>query len=50
MRVENDFLMRARHFKSKNNERISIFRALAHTSFISDNVIRLSRKDLDASA
>ena len=50
VRVEKDFLIRARHFKGKsqgNGGRVSIFRALAHTSFVSNNVIRLTRESLD---
>lgn len=53
IRVENDFLIRARHFRSKsqaNGGRISMFRALVHTSFVADNVIRLTTKDLDGAS
>jgi hypothetical protein len=54
-RVENDFLVRVRHFRSKTTSsgkagRISIFRAFAHTSFIADNVMRLTKANLDISS
>ena len=49
VRVENDILVRARHFKSKK-ERVSMFRALVHTSFVADNVIRLTAADLDGAS
>jgi hypothetical protein len=45
-RVENDILIRFRHFKS-NHARVSMFRASVHTSFVVDNVIRLTRDELD---
>jgi len=44
--VENDILIRFRHFKN-NQARVSMFRASVHTSFVQDNVIRLHRDDLD---
>jgi len=44
--VENDFLIRCRHFKG-NDQRKSMFRASLHTSFVVDNVIRLTKNDLD---
>ena len=52
VRVENDILIRARHLRTKaaisgSEGRVSMFRALIHTSFVSDNVIRLTAKDLD---
>ena len=47
--MENDFLVRLRHFHQKR-KRISVFRAYAHTSFVSDNVMRLTREDLDVSS
>ena len=47
VRVENDFLIRARHFKGGPKGRISIFRAFAHTSFVTNNVMRLHYSDLD---
>jgi hypothetical protein len=47
VRVENDFLVRARHFKGGPKGRVSIFRAFAHTSFVNNNVMRLQRCDLD---
>lgn len=48
VRVENDFLLRMRHFRGKNQKsRISMFRALCHTSFVQDNMIRLTQADLD---
>ena len=46
MRVENDFLIRSRHFKNQS-DRTSMFRAFIHTSFVVDNIIRLQRNDLD---
>jgi hypothetical protein len=49
VRLENDFLVRLRHFHQKG-KRISVFRAYAHTSFIADNVMRLTRDDLDVSS
>ena len=45
-RVENDFLIRCRHFES-NQSRVSMFRATIHTSFIVDNLLRLEREELD---
>eukprot|EP00347_Sterkiella_histriomuscorum_P007642 403348134 len=45
-RVENDILLRFRHFRS-NQSRISMFRATVHTSFAANNVIRLTRDELD---
>ena len=52
VRVENDILIRARHLRTKaalsgSEGRVSMFRALIHTSFVADNVIRLTAKDLD---
>ena len=49
VRVENDFLIRMRHFHSKG-QRMSVFRSYAHTSFVADNVMRLTRADLDVSS
>lgn len=46
VRVENDFLIRARHYKSRH-ERTSLFRALVHTSFVANNVLRLTADVLD---
>jgi len=46
VRVENDILIRARHFKTRH-ERISLFRALVHTSFVANNVVRLTADQLD---
>ena len=46
LRVENDILIRFRHFKS-NQQRVSMFRAMVHTSFASENILRLNRDDLD---
>ena len=45
-RVENDILIRFRHFKS-NQAKISMFRASIHTSFAVDNIIRLTKDELD---
>ncbi len=45
-RVENDFLVRCRHFASEVR-RESMFRVSVHTSFVVDNVIRLTKNDLD---
>lgn len=50
VRVENDFLIRVRHYSRKNGSRISMFRALVHTSFVQDNVIRLQAKELDGTS
>jgi hypothetical protein len=46
IRVENDFLIRARHYRSRQ-ERLSMFRALVHASFVSNNVLRLTPNELD---
>jgi hypothetical protein len=45
-RVENDILIRFRHFQS-NQKRVSMFRASVHTSFIVDSVLRLTKLELD---
>jgi hypothetical protein len=56
VRVENDILIRARHFSKSSSSktigkgrgsRVSMFRALVHTSFVQDNVIRLNLTQLD---
>jgi len=44
--VENDILIRFRHFKS-NQSKVSMFRATIHTSFAIDNIIRLTKDELD---
>jgi hypothetical protein len=49
VRLENDFLVRLRHFQHKG-ARLSVFRAYAHTSFVSDNILRLTRSQLDVSS
>jgi hypothetical protein len=41
VRVENDILIRGRHYRSRH-ERISLFRALVHTSFVANNILRLT--------
>lgn len=49
--MENDFLLRMRHFRGKQQKnRISMFRALCHTSFVQDNMIRLTQVDLDGAS
>jgi hypothetical protein len=48
-RVENDILIRFRHFKNNQN-RVSMFRATVHTSFVVDNVMRLTREELDGAS
>ena len=49
VRLENDFLIRMRHYHQKG-KRISVLRAYAHTSFVADNVMRLTREQLDISS
>ena len=49
VRLENDFLVRLRHFQHKG-ARLSVFRAYAHTSFVCDNILRLTQSQLDVSS
>lgn len=42
MRVENDVLLRCRHYKSES-ERVSMFRLVFHTSFVSHNLLRFTK-------
>lgn len=42
VRIENDTLIRCRHFEN-NSERVSMFRLYFHTSFVTGNVLRFPK-------
>eukprot|EP00358_Blepharisma_japonicum_P001684 CAMPEP_0202948384 /NCGR_PEP_ID=MMETSP1395-20130829/13299_1 /ASSEMBLY_ACC=CAM_ASM_000871 /TAXON_ID=5961 /ORGANISM="Blepharisma japonicum, Strain Stock R1072" /LENGTH=170 /DNA_ID=CAMNT_0049650381 /DNA_START=690 /DNA_END=1202 /DNA_ORIENTATION=- len=46
LEAEGDILIRCRH-QTKDNKRITIFRVMFHTAFVSDIHIRFAKSDLD---